>query len=70
MPYKAKNWHALSHEQYFPKHCFLDICRCVFKEAEFFLPKGLGKIKRSSMNTRQIFIVNFTQNYANTSTNL
>ena len=26
--YKAENWHALSHEQYFWKHNFLDICQC------------------------------------------
>ena len=32
VPYKAKNWHPLSHEQYFSKHRFLDICRCAFKE--------------------------------------
>ena len=31
VPYKAENWHALSHEQYFSKHRFLDICRCTFK---------------------------------------
>ena len=31
LPYKAENWHALSHEQCFSKHRFLDICRCVFK---------------------------------------
>ena len=30
MPYKAENWHTLSHEQYFMKHGFLDICRCAF----------------------------------------
>ena len=30
VPYKAENWHALSHEQYFSKHRFLDICRCAF----------------------------------------
>ena len=24
-PYKAKNWQALLHQQYFPKHRFLDI---------------------------------------------
>ena len=28
--YKAENWHALLHEQYFSKHYFLDICQCVF----------------------------------------
>ena len=27
VPYKAENWHALSHEHYFSKHRFLDICR-------------------------------------------
>ena len=27
MPYKAKNWHALSHDKYFLKHRFIDICR-------------------------------------------
>ena len=25
VPYKAEKWHALSHEQYFSKHRFLDI---------------------------------------------
>ena len=30
MPYKTKNYHALSHEEPFSKHQFLDICRCVF----------------------------------------
>ena len=24
--YKAENWHASSHEQYFSKYRFLDIC--------------------------------------------
>ena len=27
---KAENWHALSHEQYFPKHRFSDMCHCGF----------------------------------------
>ena len=31
--YKAKNWHALSHEQYFSTHRSSDICRYVFKTA-------------------------------------
>ena len=31
MPYKVENWHALSHEQYFSKHRFSDICPCAFK---------------------------------------
>ena len=26
VPYKAENWYAWSHEQYFLKRCFLDIC--------------------------------------------
>ena len=30
--FKAENWHALSHEQYFSKHRFLDICQCAFKD--------------------------------------
>ena len=30
VPYKAENWHASSHEQYFSKHHFHDICQCVF----------------------------------------
>ena len=30
VPYEAENWHAWSHEQYFSKHRFLDICRCAF----------------------------------------
>ena len=33
MPSKAQNWHDLSHEQYFLKHRFLDICRCAFNIA-------------------------------------
>ena len=28
--YKAETWHALSQEQYFSKHHFLDICQCAF----------------------------------------
>ena len=31
MAYKSKNWPALSHEQYFLKHHFLDVCRYDFK---------------------------------------
>ena len=31
MPYKAENWHALSHEQYLLEHCFLDTCQCPLK---------------------------------------
>ena len=31
MPYKVKNWQALSHEQYFSKHRLLGICRCALK---------------------------------------
>ena len=31
MAYKSKNWPALSHEQYFLKHRFLDVCRYDFK---------------------------------------
>ena len=30
MPYKAENWHAPSHEQYFSEHRFLDICQYAF----------------------------------------
>ena len=38
VPCKAKNWHALSHEQYFSKHSFLDICQCAFNcQAEWIL---------------------------------
>ena len=40
--YKAENWHALSHEQYFSKHRFLDICRCAFNF--FYLTNLLEKI--------------------------
>ena len=29
--YEAENRHAWSHEQYFSKHRFLDICRSAFK---------------------------------------
>ena len=35
MPCMAENWHALSHEQYFSRHRFLDICRCAFKSHGF-----------------------------------
>ena len=31
MSYKAENWPALSHEQFFSKHCILDICCWAFK---------------------------------------
>ena len=30
MPYKTEDWHVLSHEQYFKKHCSLDINDCDF----------------------------------------
>ena len=30
VPYKAENWHAWSHEQYFLEPHFLDISQCVF----------------------------------------
>lgn len=32
MPSKAQNWHDLSHEQYFSKYRFLDICRCAYNK--------------------------------------
>ena len=32
VPYKAENWHAWSHGQYFSKHRFLAICQCAFKD--------------------------------------
>ena len=32
VPYKAKNWHTWSHEQYFWKQRFLGICRCAFNK--------------------------------------
>ena len=30
-PNNSVNWHALSHEQYFLKRCFLNICHCTFR---------------------------------------
>ena len=39
--YKAENWHAWSHEQYFSKHRFLDICQCAFKNFSKFTGKYL-----------------------------
>ena len=39
VPYKGENWHALSHEQCFSKHRFLDICRCAFKTSLFVTPR-------------------------------
>ena len=36
MPYKAENWHALSHEKYFSKPRFLDICRCAVSTGTIF----------------------------------
>ena len=38
MPYEAKNRNALSYEQYLPKHCFLDICQCAFKQFLYMIP--------------------------------
>ena len=38
MPYKAENWNALSYEQYFLENCFLDICRCAFKQFLYMIP--------------------------------
>ena len=41
--YNAEKWHALSHEQYFSKHSFLEICRCAFN----WLLKHIEKIRIS-----------------------
>ena len=35
MPYKTEICNALSDEQCFSKHFFLDICQCVFKSSVF-----------------------------------
>ena len=42
VPFKAESWHALSHEQYFSKQCFLDICRCAFKVFNRFNKKQIN----------------------------
>ena len=52
MPYKAENWHTLSHKQYFSKHRFLNICRCSFNTKKFStfknIPAKILKISRTS----------------------
>ena len=40
--YKAKNWHAFSHEQYFPKLDFLDFCHCALKSLSCSKAFGIG----------------------------
>ena len=37
--------HTLSHEQYYSKHHFLDICRCAFKDILSPFHNGLIKVK-------------------------
>ena len=44
--YKVENWHALSDEQYFSKHRFLDICRCVLK----YQRPNLSRIERNNIS--------------------
>ena len=34
VPYEDESWHAWSHEHYFLKHHFLNICRCAFKACD------------------------------------
>ena len=36
-PYKAENWHDLSHQRYFSMHYFLDICLWVFNFCKHIL---------------------------------
>ena len=45
-PYKGENWHALSDEQYFSKHRFLEICHCVLK----YLRPKLSRIERNNIS--------------------
>ena len=33
-PHKTENWHALSHQQYFLRHRFLDISLLVFNTCD------------------------------------
>ena len=56
LPYEAENWHAWSYEQYFSKHCFLDICRRAFKNGGFtmYLDK-FGDLGQSFMNIPEWF---------------
>ena len=57
VPYQTEKWHALSHEQYFSKHRFLDICRCAFNNIrnervlEIFR-YARNRITRINMSTR------------------
>ena len=45
VPYKAENWYALSHEQYFSQHHFLNICRCAFSELMIFSGVVQGQLE-------------------------
>ena len=71
MPYKAENWHALSHEQYFSQHRrFLDIYRCAFKGADeglrqFLIPESPLKLSplfhlKSSFRSQDIQVFGMT----------
>ena len=46
-PCKGQNWHALSHEQHFLKHLFLDICQCAFKMILYHHKTALTKNSKS-----------------------
>ena len=55
MPYKAENWHALSHQQYFLRHGFVDICRCALNITQTSLVDTKDESDRHPENIRQKF---------------
>ena len=60
VPYKAENWNVLSHEQYFSKHRFLDICQSAFnyhkqEKGDFFFKLGFGCFVRGKNFTSFVF---------------
>ena len=60
LPCKAENWHALSHEPYFSKLYFLDICRCPFKD-KFFPPEMHSRVPKWIQTCIEIPNVNTKQ---------
>ena len=55
MPYKAENWHALSHQQYFLRHGFVDIGRCALNITQTSLVDTKDESDRHPENIRQKF---------------
>ena len=53
--YKAENWHALSHEQYFSKNRFLGIFRFSFKKVVCHITLYFTRIYITFVNSKSFF---------------